>query len=275
MVPFIAFLGCNQASLIDRMAPQQEVSEAQNYISLLRQQKFDQIEANLDPSITDGRRNLEAMASLFPPGDPVSIKTVGFNVFRNTGYSKSSVTLEYQFPHQWLLADFTTVQREGVTRITGFHASQLADSLENLNRFTLARKSPLQYTVLLLAVLDLAFTLYVFVLCIRTKIAKRKWLWLVAILAGVGSYGVNWTNGAESFHFIFVRLPVVSAGSTPYGPWTIVLSFPLAALIFWLRRGSLSQPALPPPNSLPDEIGPAEPRHEPRPEDGLGTEPRA
>lgn len=56
----------------------------------------------------------------------------------------------------------------------GFNVTPIANSLENLNRFTLTGKSALQYSVLALAILVRGLILYALVLCIRTKLQKTE-----------------------------------------------------------------------------------------------------
>ncbi len=75
------------------------------------------------------------------------------------------------------------------------------------------------------------------IICIRTPVAKRKWLWILFVLVGIGAIGVNWTTGQFSFRVATLNLlgaAAVSAG--PHAPWFISVGFPLGAIMFWVKR---------------------------------------
>lgn len=239
---FIVLLaGCNQASLMQKMTPQADAEAARNYVTLLRQSNFDQIEKDLDPSLkeADVRDTLATMAAKFPAGTPSSIKVVGANVFRGADAYRTSITLEYEFPRKWLLANVARQTRDGVTTVTRFQVTPIPDSLENLNRFTLAGKSWVQYTVLLLGALAVVLSLYAFVLCLRTRMGKTKWLWAVICLLGGGRLGMNWTTGQSDFTLLSIHLPPAGATTPLYGAWVVYVSLPLGAVLFLVLRDRL------------------------------------
>ena len=203
--------------MMRKFTPPEAESAARNYISLLRQHKFEQIEKNLDPDIvyptTDD--TLAQMAALFPAQEPLSTKVVGLNVSHGSGFSTTSVTLEYEFPAKWLLANVVTKNTGTTTLVTGLSVNPIADSLENQNRFTPTGKSAMQYAALLLAVFGPLFCLYAFVLCIRTKIEKWKWLWLILTLVGAGALNLNWTTGQASFTLFSIYLLSTAVNAAP------------------------------------------------------------
>ena len=94
--------------------------------------------------------------------------------------------------------------------------------------------------MLALAVAAPLFSLYALVLCVRTRLRGKKWLWIVAILLGVGALSVNWTTGQWNFQPAYVQLLSASATASPYGPWVISVSVPLGAILFVLRRKELT-----------------------------------
>ncbi|HWO32969.1 MAG TPA: hypothetical protein VNO32_29585, partial [Candidatus Acidoferrum sp.] len=151
----------------------------------------------------------------------------------------TNIMLEYQFPSKWLLVNITTQRTGNVSTIAGFHVEPLRDSLENLNRFTLVGKSTDQYLLLIVAVGSLLLSLYSFVLCIRTKNEKRKWLWMLFILIGVGKLAVNWTTGQWNLTLWSFQIPCGMATAPLYGPWTIAASAPLGAILYFIRHGKI------------------------------------
>src|SRR6266853_3490126 len=183
-IALCAFLvGCDQAALMKKFTPPEDESVARAYVELLRQGRFDQIEHDLDPSLIGSNigETFSKMAAFFPADTPESVKVVGAHLFRTQESTKVDITLEYQFPSRWLLVDVVTQRKGGASTLIGFHTTPIPDSLENLNRFTLVGKSALQYFTLACAVGSLLFTFYVFVVCLRSKDMKLKWLWSIIV----------------------------------------------------------------------------------------------
>jgi hypothetical protein len=233
--------GCNQNSLMKKLITPQDEAVVTNCVVLLQQNKLDQVEKNLDSSIknSDVHANLIQIASLIPAQEPKSIKFLGVNAHGANGqYSDYEInyTFEYQFPSKWLLINVVLHKNNGVSTIIGLHVNSLSDSLENLNRFTLAGKNFFQYAIFALAVLIPIFILYALVLCIRTKMKKRKWLWIIFIILGLGQFTVNWTTG--EWHFVPLSFAFfgVAAAAPMYMTWFISISLPLGAIIFLIRR---------------------------------------
>jgi hypothetical protein len=233
--------GCtpaDPANQIKRFAPPEDEAMATNYIALLRQNKFEQIQNDLDPSLKNAltQDTLAKMVKVIPPQDPVSVKVVGAQQVRDPDIYKINLSFEYQFPSKWLLINVAIQKKGGVSTIIGFNVYPLSDSLENINRFTLTGKNLLQYATLVFASLIPLFILFVLVLCIRTKMTKRKWLWIIFILLGIGKLTVNWTTGQWQIAPLYFSLLGSGAFAPPYGAWLISTSLPLGAILFLLRR---------------------------------------
>jgi hypothetical protein len=179
------------------------------------------------------------MAALFPAGEPTSLTLVGAQSFSGPEWSTINLTYEFGFAGKWLLTNVALKKQHGKSTIVGFHVYPQPASLEAQNRFSLAGKSAVQYAVLACGVVVPLFTLWVFIVCLRTKLKGRRWPWLVFILVGFGKLAVNWTTGAWAFALAYVQLLGASAVAPPYGPWTIAVSFPLGAIVFLLRRKAL------------------------------------
>lgn len=233
--------GCtptDPASLIKKFTPPEDEAIATNYIALLRQNKFEQIQNDLDPSLKNAltQDTLAKMAKAIPPQNPISVKVIGAQQVRDPDIYKINLSFEYQFPSKWLLINVATQKKDGVFTIIGFNVYPQSDSLENLNRFTLAGKNFLQYATLAFAILIPLFSLSVLFLCIKTKMQKRKWLWIIFILIGIGKFTINWTTGQWNLALLSFQLLGSSSFAPPYGAWTISISLPLGAILFLLRR---------------------------------------
>jgi hypothetical protein len=162
--------GCDESRLIAAFGSPADGKVAVHYIELLRKHEYAAIERDLDPSIkAPGVRDaLVAMASLIPARPPLSVKVVGVRTSDGNGVHSSNYTYEYEYPDRWLLIN-AAVRKEGeATTIIGLNVKPLDNSLEAMNRFSLAGKSALQYAVLGAAVLVPLICLYALVTCIRT-----------------------------------------------------------------------------------------------------------
>ena len=262
----LKLFGYDRASLLKRYTPQDDEALAIRYVNLLRQSQFEQIEDRLDPSIknSETRDTLTRMYSTIPTGEPTSIRAVDSSVVHSRNSSISSITLEYEFePHAvllngrtevfgtWLIAQVVIQTKEGVKTIAGLHVAPSSESFEEINAFTLANNGISQYVGLCLAVGVAAFTLYAFVLCARTRLGKKKWIWLILILVGVFRLTVNWTTGEWSLTPLTVQVPPVTCFSTFYGPWMVQIAVPLGAIAFLLWREKLTSEAASSPLQSP------------------------
>ncbi len=216
---------CDQASMMGKMAKSEDATIALNYINQIRAGKYDLVEKNLD-------------ASVKPPNVHELLQVSDFSMNGKTS-SSTNFTYEYEFPDRWLLANVATQKKDGGITIVGLHVTPTADSLESINRFTLSGKSVVQYSTLLFAILVPLFILYALVKCARTKIERRKWIWILFILFGIGQFAINWTTGQWSVKLLQLQLFGAGTFAPLFGPWTVFVSLPVGAIIFLLQRKKL------------------------------------
>ena len=261
--------GYDRDSLLYKFTPLEDKAFAQHYVDLLRRDRFDEIEDQLDSSVKTAeiRDTLTRMHGLFPRSEPASIRTVSTAfVRRRNGDSTSSITLEYEFapqvtqttesigvtPRIWLLAQVVIRMSEGAKTIRGITVFPIPKSYEEMNEFTLRGRGISQYAGLSLAVGVAAFTLYAVVLCIRSKIGRKKWIWLIPVLVGLLRFTLNWTSGQWTLTPLAINVPPVVARAEPYGPWSIDIYAPVGAIAFLVFRKkrmeaiATSSPAEPP-----------------------------
>ncbi|WP_188798388.1 hypothetical protein [Dyella nitratireducens] len=247
LVFVVLLAGCSRESMMKAFTSPEDEQQAKHYIGLLQAQKFDEIENDIDPSIklksTNLDQTLRAMAAQMPAGQPLSVKLVNASFITSNTLHKSKLIYEYQYPDQHVLINIATQKKDGITTIIAFNVKKLSESLESSNSFSMGGKSPLQYAVLALAVIAALFSLYALILCIRTKMRGRKWLWIIFILFGVCSLSVNWATGEWNLQLVSIQLLSASAAAPLYGAWVISVSVPLGAILFVLRRRELAAPA--------------------------------
>jgi hypothetical protein len=238
---FLLLAGCSEEAVLKRWIQPADEAIARECVESLRQGKFDEVKHQLDPEIADSHidETLSKMAALFPSQDPESLKVVGVNFRRGKGNSATNIKLEYEFPSKWLLANVAINRKGDAWSIVDFRLTDQPDSLENINKFTLIGKSPIQYCVLALALFTILFSLCALIVCIRTREVKMRWMWCLSIFVGVGQYAINWTTGRGTFTPISLHIPSAAATKLSSEPWIIAISLPLGAILFLNYRWNL------------------------------------
>ncbi len=250
--------GLTRVTLQQKNTPQLEENLARRCDESIRQGRYEKLTGLLDPKILDPglRDKLVAVTKAFPDYNPVSVKTIDSKRSNLGDATVTTIVLEYEFaptiktnsestesiPGSWVFVDNVIQNVGGSPTVTGIDVQPSSESVESINAFTLADRGISQYVALFLALLLSAFIVWVVVLCIRAKIGKQKWLWLLLIFAYVGHASVDWTTGHWSFTPLSIRygVPPIPANMScsAYGPWMMDLSLPLGALVFlaFLRR---------------------------------------
>lgn len=278
----LPLVGCNRESyfklygytrddLLYGTTPREDETFAIHSVNLLRQGRFDQVENQLDPSIRNvqTRDGLTRMHDMFPSAEPASIKAVEAGTVRGRSGSTTHITLEYEFapqvvptsgrtemePRSWLLAQVVILRSDGATTIRGLTVTPTSKSFEEMNEFTLADKGISQYAGLSLALGVAGIILYAFVLCIRSKIGKKKWFWLLPMVVGLLRVTVNWATGHWTFTPLAFQIPPVNVSVYAYGPWQIIIYAPVGAIAFLLYCRRRPKPIATLPLAQPPTLG--------------------
>lgn len=221
------------------LVPKKEAAFAGDYLQKLRERSFDHVKLHLAPElkaqVTD--QKLEEVARYFPPGKLISAELVGSQTHTARSTWHGNFSFEYQFEGGWALANVVLKRAGEGLSVVDFGVYRTDGSQRELNKFVLQGKSPWHYAILALALAVPLFIIITLIVCVRTPIPRRKWLWVIFILGGIGSVSINWTTGASEFNlFQYLVLGGSATASSEYAPWVITAGFPLGALIFWFKR---------------------------------------
>jgi hypothetical protein len=237
---WVLFLaGCDQQAWFDRLVPKEEAAVAKQVLASFGSRDFASIEQQLDASLSgaDTRTKLEAIADQFPAGPPKSTEVVGSNTTTMSERVTYDLTFQYEYPDRWLLANVVLQRESGQLRVMGVHVNRLADSLQNQNRFTFAGKGALHWIFFALAVAIPVFIVVTLVLCARTAIPRRKWLWLLFVALGLVQISLNWSTGEwriTPVALLLLGAAVNKAG--PGAPYILTFALPIGAVLFLLKR---------------------------------------
>jgi hypothetical protein len=191
-----------------------------------------EIAAQLTPDV------FARVRAVFPAEQPRSVKMLGFRNVTSSNLSTYSSTFEYEFSKQWVYAEIVLRRHgNGEPLLAGFHVTPMQQSLEAANKFSLTGK-PAVYDLFVALVAAMAcFTIGTAIVCWRTPVPRRKWLWIIFILIAFCRISLNWTTG----HIFFEPFTFVLFGAgfmqVNLGPMMFQLGVPVGAIIFWIRRG--------------------------------------
>ena len=242
----VLMTACDQQAMLEKFIPKEEAASAKRLLSQLAARDYESVENQLDPSLRTPsiRSTLEQMAAVFPSQDPNRVNVVGSNTSTFNGVTTYNLTFEHDYPDTWLLTNVVLQRRGGSAEqlmVLGLHVTPIRQSLEETNRFTFEGKTALHYIVFALVVAIPVFIVFALVLCFRTPIVRRKWLWLVFVALGLVQFSLNWTDGSYAVQPIsFALLGAGFSRAGPYAPFVFTVSIPLGAIVFLARRKYLT-----------------------------------
>lgn len=242
----LALAACSPKGLIEKFANPEKVKIARDYIDRLIAGDFEGLAAELDPALRNGKEieQLKVMQSLIPKGTPTVTELVGYYVHYNTsGQTRYNVSHQFHYEGKWIVTNTVWGEKTGTVReILSMTVTPLAMSLQELNAFSFRQAGPLHYVFLVGAIAIPSFILITLIQCIRTKLPRRKWLWIIFILVGFVQFSLNWSTGETAVRPLFFQLlgaGAMSAGM--YAPWILSISIPIGAVAFWFKRRRLLQ----------------------------------
>ena len=235
----LALAGCDQRALFEKSIPKEQAEFSRNYLALFQARNFESIEAKIAPSLRNAqlRSKLEEIANFFPAEKPTDIEIVEAQTLSRGNTNQFNLTFQYGYHGKWLLANVVLEKKAGETIVMGINAQQLPDSLEHINRVTFAGKSIRHFTIFALAIIFPLLIIFTTILCIKTPIPKRKWLWVIFILFGFVRITLRWSDGKlyiDPIHAQFLGAGFLK--SIPCGPLLLSVAIPIGAIVFLLRR---------------------------------------
>jgi len=237
-----ACLACTPRYWLTKAGASEETRFAKESIGLLLSGDLEALTPRLAPNLRNEstRATLTRMAKGIPPGQAGEPVLVGYNRISSPRFTQTAVSLQYPFPGSFLLVQANVQSSGGAWSLSGLHIQRLTDSLDRLNAFRLAGKLPRHYVVFAACIVVPSLILFALVRCVRTPIPRRKWLWIVFVLFGVGQAGINWTTGEMGVNPFSLQLFGAGAmAAGPYAPWFLSFSLPVGAMWFLWRRPSL------------------------------------
>jgi hypothetical protein len=184
------------------------------------------------------RQNFYAFAKANLPAEPPkAVTNVSWRIFAGSSGSSYTLVQDYEYPTKYV--EVTTVLKpipgSHADAVDGFHFNII--SKKQLPENNLIPNKNFQWVILIAVLSIVGVTLFTLVQTFVRRGVKRRWLWFIIVLIGVGSLRVNWATGDVFLMLLSVQLFSFSAfrGLSVASPWFVQLSLPLGAIIFLAR----------------------------------------
>ena len=242
------------------------------FIHWLQQGDIEQINKHLEPGLLLTQENQVAVKNaveMFPQANIKKITRLQLNV--NYGLNNEGRTEEYQFfvlmYHTALLMDTVLQEKDGQWVVPGFHFNKAPMNLLRKFPFYLISWIQPKNVFMAVAVLDVLLMFAALVLWF-IKPLKMKLLWLPVIFAGLMEASAQWVDdGPWAFNLLALKIPPVWINAAGQDPWSIVISFPLGAIVVVILaitaqpdREAFTVPTRPPPVRQPGYPQPPRPQ---------------
>lgn len=143
----------------------------------------------------------------------------------------------------------TAVTVDGYDGLYSFHIAALSDTEVSYTGTitTMSGASALQWGLILLSAVCIAFVVFTFIDCLRRKL-RLKPLWLILIVCGAMILTFSSSGGLLRFHFNIGLLFAQYSHMKQYvnGAFTTQLVVPMGAIIYWILRKKYTLPTTSP-----------------------------
>ncbi len=234
--------------------PNDEMALANRTIDAVQRRNFPLAVSLIEPRYRPTSNDvLEKMAAVFPKEKPVrSLVTNYATQIRVSTDALSQHTITLGIRHAYangsaMQFDFVFFRGAKSLSVGGAQFNYVPPQAAQINDITLAS---LNTTGRMAAVatgllLDL-FAFVTFCVCFAGPGPRWRWrwLWLLLTLVGIVRLNVNWTTGQSYLQIVsFVLPPFGFSRASLAGPWFMWFSFPIGAIVYWIRRNSLNATA--------------------------------
>lgn len=242
---FAVLTGCTPSVKIEDFADHSKEAKATGYIQQLIDGDYEEIKNSLDPRLKSKLTDdiLNQMRGMLGKEKPSEVDLVGYNSNSHNGKpTLYNLSYQYGYKDKWVLVNvaFRTLDN-GRDEILGLNVYNPMDrSLQEIHRFTFKDKTFIHYLFLAACTIIPLFILVSLVVCARTKMKKRKWLWIIFIIFGFVKFSLNWSTGQVGFKILYCQLLGSGAFAAGiYAPWILSFSIPIGAILFWTKRKNL------------------------------------
>lgn len=213
---------------------------AQGFIAAMRSGTLAPQRAVIQPQLYD--QTLEAVpkvVAVLPVQGAPELVTVNRMTNGFGSNAPTEVTLNYEFGsgRSWVWFQIVLDKAAAKTQIIGWHVQPYVVRPSTAGDFTFEGKGTTHYVWIALMLLSTGTIITALVQLFRTPGLRRRWLWALACMFGVGQFAFNWSTGQwgiNPFHIALLGSGFVRA--SPFDSWVLGFSLPIGAVIFLAKR---------------------------------------
>lgn len=242
LVAFVLLLlsACSYQQLFDKLSTPQEqalaVQAAQAVqrgdLGWLSAHAGDRLQQDLTPVL------VRQMQALSPKGQPL-LSAVNVQWLQNGGQPVTLKRLTYEIGanDKWALLQIVLETEGPKPLVNGVFVQPVDRSPRAANRLTLTDKGFIHFLWLALMTAALATSVTAFVLVLRTKRLRWKWLWCIGVLLSFVTFQLNWTTGEwRILPVSFLLFGAADIQQSPVMPWVLSFGIPGIAIAFLVLR---------------------------------------
>ena len=180
---------------------------------------------------------MPAMRHALPP-PPLEVSVSNANWTSDGTTRKAHAVYQIRGNGSWALVEASTIATGGRTQLESLYITPTASDPQQLNSFSLSNAG-LGGSAMIAAMLAvIGVTTAALVKIWRSGLFRRRWLWTIGALVGIGVFKLDWTSGAWNIQPFYIQLLSVGAVKQPvYAPWVLSVSIPIVAIIALLKQG--------------------------------------
>lgn len=121
--------------------------------------------------------------------------------------------------------------------LAGVYVQSFDRSPSAAHALSLKDKRAIHYVWILAMLTAVATSVAAFVLTLRTRGLRLKWLWAIGSLVGLTGFQLNWTTGEWGMWlFSFHLFGAGAVQNGPLLPWIMTFAIPVVAIVFLILR---------------------------------------
>lgn len=163
--------------------------------------------------------------------DYESIKLLGYHYSLNNQGNLSTITYEVKSGEHWLWYVPVFKKIDDQYELFRFDLHGKSGPYQEPSTLGIFHEGPIGIFLLVMVVLNTAFTLVSSALCFGSNIKHRK-LWTFLILTGLCAFSYNWASSQFNFSLLSIGFPVSTLSSEAK---VVVFRLPVFAIIYWLK----------------------------------------
>jgi hypothetical protein len=238
----LLLLGCSNAWMLDRASYPEDRSLAEAAIRDLAAGNTPALAARLPAGLRPQLgAQFGAMRAALPADGITETHLVdaswrSFKWANGLSYRDAHLAYEIVGGQQRALAQFNIRRQQGSAQITTVLINRIDRPVAEIGAFRLTDISFVNFLVTALAIAAFAITIAAILRVWRSGLFRRRWLWILGCLSGLGQISTLWGSTNISFTPIYVQFLSAAAIKTFLNPWQISAAIPAIAIWALLRH---------------------------------------